>query len=180
MCTGQDSTCPRRSPDSLSYVIWIAASLTPPRRAGPADDSIDAAAASFAACTGTAPIDESSGDVVPQRLSRSGDRGLNSASMSWPSPKFGRTPRAGPITCGNEPKARSHKEAMRCLKRRLSDASTDNCAGPQTDWRQAREDTRGRLIVQRGQLKPRTLTHQQVTSPPYKSHHTTELLPGTT
>ena len=41
-------------------------------------------AAAFASYTGTAPIDVSSGDVVRHRLSRAGDRQLNSASTSWP------------------------------------------------------------------------------------------------
>ena len=77
---------------------------------------------------------------------------------------------------------KGHKEAMRCLKRRLSDVV----------YRQLRHDANNRLeagprrtlgggsIVQRGQLKPRTLTLRTKSLPgPTDSHHTTEHTPGT-
>ena len=36
-------------------------------------------------------------------------------------PNPARRPRPGPTTCANAPRAKGHKEALRCLKRRLSD-----------------------------------------------------------
>lgn len=78
-------------------------------------------AAAFASFTGTAPIEVSSGEVVRHRLSRAGDRGLNHALHMMALTQIqGRTEgrayyqrkRAG---------GKSHKEAMRCLKRKLSD-----------------------------------------------------------
>jgi transposase len=73
-------------------------------------------AAAFASYNGTAPIDVSSGDVIRHRLPAPATVNSTSVYMSWPSPKSGRTPRAGSITCGNERRARATKK--RC------DAST--------------------------------------------------------
>ena len=76
----------------------------------------------FASYTGTAPIDASSGDTVRHRLNRGGNRRLNYAlhvaamvQMSRPGPgqDYYRRKRAA---------GKGHLEAMRCLKRRLSDA----------------------------------------------------------
>jgi transposase len=78
-------------------------------------------AAAFASYTGTAPIAVSSGDVVRHRLSRAGDRQLNYAlhvmaitqiRHDTPGRGYYRRKRAA---------GKSHKEALRCLKRRLSD-----------------------------------------------------------
>lgn len=78
-------------------------------------------AAAFAFYCGVAPIEVSSGDVVRHRLSRAGDRRLNYAlhvmalsQIRYDSPgrSFYQRKRAA---------GKSHKEAMRCLKRRLSD-----------------------------------------------------------
>jgi transposase len=78
-------------------------------------------AAAFASFCGVAPIEVSSGDVVRHRLSRAGDRQLNYAlhvmamtQIRYDSPGqayYQRKRAAG----------KSHKEALRCLKRRLSD-----------------------------------------------------------
>ena len=77
--------------------------------------------AAFASYTGTAPIEVSSGDVVRHRLSRAGDRQLNSClhvmaitqlQRDCPGRAYYRRKRAS---------GKSHKEALRCLKRRLSD-----------------------------------------------------------
>ncbi len=75
----------------------------------------------FASCTGTAPIDASSGDTVRHRLNRGGNRRLNDAlhvaalvQIRFPGPGqdyYLRKRGAG----------KSPLEAMRCLKRRLSD-----------------------------------------------------------
>jgi transposase len=78
-------------------------------------------AAAFASFCGVAPIEVSSGDVVRHRLSRAGDRQLNYAlhvmaitQVRYDSPGkvyYQRKRAAG----------KSHKEALRCLKRRLAD-----------------------------------------------------------
>jgi transposase len=79
-------------------------------------------AAAFASYTGTAPIEVSSGDVVRHRLSRAGDRQLNCClhimaitqiRLDGPGREYYQRKRSS---------GKSHKEAMRCLKRRLSDA----------------------------------------------------------
>jgi len=78
-------------------------------------------AAAFASFCGVAPIEVSSGDVVRHRLSRAGDRQLNYAlhvmalaqiRYDGPGRNYYQRKRAA---------GKSHKEAMRCLKRRLSD-----------------------------------------------------------
>ena len=77
--------------------------------------------AAFASYTGTAPIEASSGDVVRHRLSRAGDRQLNCClhiaaitqiRLDGPGRTYYQRKRAD---------GKSHKEALRCLKRRLSD-----------------------------------------------------------
>ncbi|MEU6698644.1 IS110 family transposase [Pseudonocardia sp. NPDC046786] len=78
-------------------------------------------AAAFASYTGTAPIEVSSGDTVRHRLSRAGDRQLNCCLHIMAISQIrhegpGRTYYRRKRTAG-----KSHKEAMRCLKRRLSD-----------------------------------------------------------
>ena len=78
--------------------------------------------AAFASYTGTAPIEVSSGDVVRHRLSRAGDRQLNyclhiAAITQLKHDGPGRDYYLRKRACG-----KSHKEALRCLKRRLSDA----------------------------------------------------------
>lgn len=79
-------------------------------------------ASAFASFTGTAPIEVSSGDVTRHRLSRAGDRQLNSClhimaltqiRLDTPGRTYYRRKRT---------EGKSHREAMRCLKRRLSDA----------------------------------------------------------
>ena len=77
--------------------------------------------AHFASYTGTAPIDASSGDNIRHRLNRGGNRRLNFSlhvcalvQMTRPGP--GRDYYLRKIAAGKTP-----LEAMRCLKRRLSD-----------------------------------------------------------
>ncbi|GAC1404789.1 MAG: hypothetical protein NVSMB60_23560 [Mycobacterium sp.] len=115
-------------------------------------------AAAFATYTGTAPIDVSSGDVVRHRLSRAGDRQLNLSLHVMAVPRFGRTPPAGPTTYASETRVKVTKK--RC------DASNDGYRRrlPTTPPRCKQAGGRpgrtlgGGSIVQRGQLKPRTLT----------------------
>jgi transposase len=76
----------------------------------------------FAAHTGTAPLEASSGQVIRHRLSRAGDRKLNRALYMMAvvqvrRPSVGQAYYRGKLTEGKSP-----KEALRCLKRRLSDA----------------------------------------------------------
>jgi transposase len=76
----------------------------------------------FAAHNGTAPIEASSGEVVRHRLSRAGNRKLNHALHLIAIVQI-RHPTAGQAYY--RPKlaeGKSRKEALRCLKRRLSDA----------------------------------------------------------
>ncbi|MFC9769643.1 transposase [Rhodococcus jostii] len=115
-------------------------------------------AAAFASYTGTAPIEASSGDVVRHRLSRAGDLQLNCCLRTMAITQISRdTP--GRAYCQRKRAAgKSHKEALRCLKRRLSDvvyrqllhdSGAEPCGGP------------GRTLggdshVLRGRLTPRT------------------------
>ena len=76
----------------------------------------------FASWTGTAPIDASSGDHVRHRLSRGGNRQINRvlhtmATVQLRNPTEGRT-----YFDRKKADGKSSNEAMRCLKRRLSDA----------------------------------------------------------
>ena len=78
-------------------------------------------ASAFASFCGVAPIEVSSGDVVRHRLSRAGDRQLNYALhvMALAQIRYD-----GPGRSYYQRKrgaGKSHKEAMRCLKRRLAD-----------------------------------------------------------
>jgi transposase len=75
----------------------------------------------FASWTGTAPIDVSSGDKQHHRLSRGGNRQINMvlhmmAVVQLRNPTEGRTYYDRKVADGKSP-----NEAMRCLKRRLSD-----------------------------------------------------------
>jgi hypothetical protein len=74
----------------------------------------------FASWNGTAPIDASSGEHQRHRLSRAGNRRINRSYTSWPSCRSATTPKAAPTTAGSSPPGRP-MEALRCLKRRLSD-----------------------------------------------------------
>jgi transposase len=78
-------------------------------------------AAAFASYAGVAPIEVSSGDRVRHRLSRSGDRQLNCALHL-----VAVTQVRMPLSIGRcyydrkIAEGKTHKEAMRCLKRRIS------------------------------------------------------------
>jgi transposase len=76
----------------------------------------------FAAHTGTAPLEASSGLVIRHRLSRAGDRKLNHALYMMAMVQV-RRPSAGQAYYRRKlAEGKSPKEALRCLKRRLSDA----------------------------------------------------------
>ena len=77
--------------------------------------------AHFASWTGTAPIDASSGDHVRHRLSRGGNRQINRvlhimATVQLRNPGIGRD-----YYDRKKATSKTSMEAMRCLKRRLSD-----------------------------------------------------------
>jgi transposase len=76
----------------------------------------------FAAHTGTAPLEASSGQVIRHRLSRAGNRKLNHALYMMAMVQV-RRPSAGQAYYRRKlAEGKSPKEALRCLKRRLSDA----------------------------------------------------------
>ena len=76
----------------------------------------------FATHTGTAPLEASSGQVVRHRLSRAGDRKLNHALYLMAIVQI-RHPTAGRVYYRRKlAEGKAPKEALRCLKRRLSDA----------------------------------------------------------
>jgi transposase len=76
----------------------------------------------FAAHTGTAPLEAPSGQVVRHRLSRAGDRKLNHALYMMAMVQV-RRPSAGQAYYQRKlAEGKAPKEALRCLKRRLSDA----------------------------------------------------------
>ena len=77
--------------------------------------------AAFASYTGTAPIEVSSGDVVRHRLSRAGDRQLNSCLHIMAITQIQRDTPGRAYYLRKRAAGKGHKEAMRCLKRRLSD-----------------------------------------------------------
>ena len=79
-------------------------------------------AAAFASYAGVAPIEVSSGSRTRHRLSRSGDRQLNSA-LHLVAVTQVRMPHSVGRCYYNRKIAegKTHNEAMRCLKRRLAD-----------------------------------------------------------
>lgn len=79
-------------------------------------------AAAFASYTGTAPIEASSGDVTRHRLSRAGDRQLNCCLHTMAITQIARDTPGRAYYRRKRAAGKSHREALRCLKRRLSDA----------------------------------------------------------
>jgi transposase len=78
-------------------------------------------AAAFASYTGTAPIEVSSGEVVRHRLSRAGDRQLNYCLHVMAMAQVRQHTLGRAYYLRKRSEGKSHNEAMRCLKRRLSD-----------------------------------------------------------
>ena len=78
-------------------------------------------AAHFAAYAGAAPIEVSSGDVVRHRLSRAGDRQLNYALHLMAITQIRIDPAGRTYYQRKRATGKSHREALRCLKRRLAD-----------------------------------------------------------
>jgi transposase len=78
-------------------------------------------AAAFASFAGVAPIEVSSGEVVRHRLSRAGDRQLNYALHVMAITQIQRDTSGRAYYQRKRTAGKSHKEALRCLKRRLAD-----------------------------------------------------------
>jgi transposase len=76
----------------------------------------------FASWTGTAPIDASSGDRVRHRLSRGGNRQINRVLHIMATVQLRNTTDGRVYYDRKKSDGKSSNEAMRCLKRRLSDA----------------------------------------------------------
>ena len=96
-------------------------------------------AAAFASYTGTAPIEASSGDVVRHRLSRAGDRQLNCCLHTMATTQIRHDGPGRSYYQRKRASGKSHMEALRCLKRHLSetvyrhlltDAARKNAADP--------------------------------------------------
>ncbi len=78
--------------------------------------------AHFASYSGTAPIEASSGEVVRHRLSLTGNRKLNYALHMVAVCQARSDARGGAYYGKKIEEGKSRKEALRCLKRRVSDA----------------------------------------------------------
>jgi transposase len=76
----------------------------------------------FASWTGTAPVDASSGDRVRHRLSRGGNRQINRVLHTMATVQLRTTTDGRVYYDRKKASGKSSMEAMRCLKRRLSDA----------------------------------------------------------
>jgi transposase len=76
----------------------------------------------FATYTGTAPIEVSSGEVVRHRLSRAGNRRLNHVLHMMAISQLRADTDGRAYYRRKLAEGKTHKEALRCLKRRLSDA----------------------------------------------------------
>jgi transposase len=78
--------------------------------------------AHFASYSGTAPVEVSSGEVVRHRLSLAGNRHLNNALHMVAVCQARSDARGGAYYRKKKAEGKSRKEALRCLKRRISDA----------------------------------------------------------
>jgi transposase len=76
----------------------------------------------FACWTGTAPIEASSGETVRHRLSRAGNRRMNHMIHIAAATQIRLDTEAAPTTDASSAAGKTRMEAMRCLKRRISDA----------------------------------------------------------
>jgi transposase len=78
--------------------------------------------AHFASYSGTAPVEASSGQVVRHRLSMAGNRHLNYALHMVAVCQARSDAQGGAYYRKKIDEGKSRKEALRCLKRRVSDA----------------------------------------------------------
>jgi transposase len=77
--------------------------------------------AAFASYTGTAALDTPSGDVIRHCLSRAGDRQLNCCLHTMAITQISHDTLGRDYYRCKRSTGKSHREALRCLKRRLSD-----------------------------------------------------------
>ena len=131
-------------------------------------------AAAFASYTGTAPIETSSGDVVRHRLTRAGDRQLNLCLHVMALTQIRQDTPGRAYYLRKRTEGKGDKEAMRCLKRRLSDVVYRQLLRDTTRLGRAREDTRGRLYCPaRPAETPHADSSDKSLPGPTSSHHTT-------
>src|SRR5215213_7555099 len=78
--------------------------------------------ANFASYSGTAPVEASSGEVVRHRLSLAGNRSLNQVMHMIAVCQARSDPRGRAYHQKKLAEGKSRREALRCLKRRISDA----------------------------------------------------------
>ena len=120
----------------------------------------------FASWTGTAPIDASSGDQCATACPAAGTGRSTWCCTSWP-PSSCATATEGRAYYDRKVAAgKSPNEAMRCLKRRLSDIVYRTMLNDlrRRTRRRAREDTGARHLIQRGRLTAPHRLFGQVTS----------------
>ena len=119
--TGDITAAVAASNSTLTELCGIG-DLTAGKILGPVGDITRfPSAAAFASYTGTAPIEVSSDDVVRHRLSRAGDRQLNFCLHIMAITQIRRDTPGRAYYQRKRAAGKSHKEALRCLKRRLSD-----------------------------------------------------------
>ncbi len=119
----------------------------------------------FASYNGTAPIDASSGDQVRHRLSRAGNRRVNHAlhMMAVTQIRY-------PWTDGRryyerkQAEGKTPKEALRCLKRRLSDRSTGSWSAT------GRAESKGADHLRPGRRRRLHLPHRGTARPRPHQH----------
>ena len=127
----------------------------------------------FASWTGTAPIEASSGEIVRHRLSRAGNRRMNhmihiAAATQIRLDTPGRAYYRRKLAAG-----KTRAEAMRCLKRRISDAlyrqllADARPSMPRAT--RAREGTAGRLMNPARPARTRTPALHYVSVSPFWS-----------
>jgi hypothetical protein len=121
----------------------------------------------FASWTGTAPLDASSGEQNRHRLFRAGNRRMNHMTHIAAVTQLRLDTDGRAYYRRKRSEGRKPLEAMRCLKRRISDAvyrqliaapSRRRSTSPQRRLAQAREDTAGRLRDPARSTCPRTST----------------------
>jgi transposase len=118
----ETTTAVRASGSTLTQLHGIGDLLAGTILARVGDISRFPSAAAFASYTGTAPIEVSSGDLVRHRLSHAGDRQLNSCLHIMAITQIRHDTPGRAYYQRKRTAGKSHREALRCLKRQLSDA----------------------------------------------------------
>jgi transposase len=111
----------KQAPTTLPELFGVRSVLTAKLLGEVGDVGRFATKAQFASYTGTAPIEASSGEVVRHRLSRAGNRQLNHALHLMAICQISHDTAGRSYYQRKRAEGKSSKEALRCLKRRLSD-----------------------------------------------------------